>query len=66
MQISGCSISVVDMFDIVNPKNSCPVPLYKIFPGFLFLQGMVRGGTDVTTVDPADLRGLGTAWLISS
>ena len=51
------------MFDIVNPKNSYPVPLYYFFQVFFFLQGIVRGGTDVTTVDPADIRGLGTAWL---
>jgi len=49
------------MFDIVNPKHSYPVPLYYFFQVFLFLQGIVRGGIFVTTVDPADIRGLGTA-----
>ncbi len=49
------------MFDIVNPKNSYPVPLYYFFQVFLYPQGIIRGGICVTTVDPADIRGLGTA-----
>ena len=48
-----------DMFDLVNPKNSYPVPLNYFFQVFLFLQSTVRGGIYVTTVDPADIRGLG-------
>ena len=51
-----------DMFDIVNPTKqlSCSLVFFKVF---FFLQGIVRGGINVTTVDPADIRGLGTAWL---
>jgi len=50
------------MFDIVNPKNSYPVPLYYFFQVFLYPQGIIRGGICVTTVDPADIRGLVTAF----
>ena len=50
------------MIDIVNLKNSYPVSLYYFLQVFL-PQGIIRGGIHVTTVDPADIRGLGTAWL---
>lgn len=49
------------MFDSVKNITAFPVRTYKILRETFYSLGIIGGGISITTIDHADIRGLGTA-----